>query len=137
MKLNKGIGLAANQIGHHLRVFAFMDEVAFNPEVIESSDTMALHEEGCISYPGIWLTISRPLLVKARYYTEDGTLVERQLSEMETRVFLHELDHLNGITMIDHASTFKLRRSIGIARKHGYVYCTKELRQSSRLPIHS
>lgn len=127
--LKKAFGLAANQIGVSLRVFAFENEVAFNPEVIEYSSLTERMTEGCLSYPGLWITIERPMYIKAKYYTEDGVEVERDLTGLETRIFLHELDHLDGTTMVDHASKFKLQRAIEKAEKDGYVYKYKELRQ--------
>lgn len=128
--LMNAYGLAANQIGVSLRVFAFIDEVAFNPEILEATNSKKLMEEGCLSYPDLWISIERPSIITARYYTEDGVKVERILSELETRVFLHELDHLNGKTIIDHASKFKLLRSIAKAKKYGYDYTYKKLRNS-------
>ena len=128
--LKNAFGLAANQIGVPLRVFAFNDEVAFNPVVIETSSLNERMIEGCLSYPELWITIERPLYITAKYHTEDGVEVQRDLSSLETRVFLHELDHLDGITMVDHASNFKLHRAIEKAGKKGYVYSFKELRSS-------
>lgn len=128
--LMNAYGVAANQIGVSLRVFAFNDEVAFNPEVIDATSSKELMTEGCLSYPGLWISIERPSAIIARYYTEDGVKVERSLNELETRVFLHELDHLNGTTMVDHASKFKLQRAIEKAEKCGYDYTYKKLRES-------
>ena len=121
------LGLAANQIGVSLRVFAFDNEVAFNPQVIMSSLETQLMTEGCLSYPGMWISIERPSYATVRYWTEDGKEVERDLSSLETRVFLHELDHLDGLTMLDYASKFKLQRAIEKAQKDGFVYNYKEL----------
>ena len=128
--LKQAYGLAANQIGVNLCVFAFMDEVAFNPEMVNATISKELMVEGCLSYPGLWIAIERPEYITARYYTEDGVEVERDLTGLESRVFLHELDHLNGKTMIDHASKFKLQRAIEKATKGGYVYSYKELRRT-------
>lgn len=125
----QALGLAANQIGKSLRVFAFMDEVAFNPKVLQGTETSEVMKEGCLSFPGLWVQVERPLLVEVEYQTEDGTVIKRGLNELETRVFLHELDHLNGITMVDLVSDLKLRRAIVKAKKDGYVYNYKELRK--------
>lgn len=127
--LKNGYGLAAPQIGDNQRVFAFLNEVAFNPEVLEESSTTVMVTEGCLSYPNLWVTIKRPQFIKVRYQTENQEVVERELTELETRVFLHELDHLDGITMIDRASDLKLRRAIEQANKHGSKYSYVELRK--------
>jgi peptide deformylase len=124
----KGYGLAAPQIGVSLRVFAFLDEVAFNPWVLDASDEEVLAVEGCLSFPGLWIQIKRPKIVKARYLTENGKEVIRELNELESRVYQHELDHLNGKTFNMMASDLKLRRAVESAKKHGYNYNYKELR---------
>jgi peptide deformylase len=124
----QALGLAANQIGVPLRVFAFLDEVAFNPEVMASSEIVEPLDEGCLSYPGLWIIVRRPVSAQVKYYLETGQLVERHLNELETRVFLHELDHLNGVTMVDHASDFKVKRAIVKAKKVGHEYTIAALR---------
>lgn len=124
-----GWGLAAPQLGINKRVFAFLKEVAFNPEIVEQSEIQELVVEGCLSYPNLWVSVKRPKLISVRYYTEDNKLVERELDHVESRVFLHEYDHLDGITMIDRASDLKLRRAIEMANKHGASYKYAVLRK--------
>lgn len=124
---NKGYGLAAPQIGEAVRAFAFLDEVAFNPSIIgyetnEGGEDYEMATEGCLSYPGLWITLKRPSLVKAVYYDENGKETERWLDRLESRIFQHELDHLDGITMIDRASNLKIRRALEQANKHGFHY---------------
>ena len=55
-------------------------------------------DEGCLSFPDLWLKVKRPVNVKVKYHDIDGVLVEKEFTGMSSRVFQHELDHLNGIT---------------------------------------
>jgi peptide deformylase len=100
-KLNKGIGLSANQCGFKHRVFvmgAGEEYVAFfNPKVVSMSDEMALMDEGCLSYPLLSLKISRPKEIMVEYQDFNGELRNTKLVGISARCFLHELDHMNGI----------------------------------------
>lgn len=117
MKENRGIGLAANQIGYNFRAFvlnnlstnSMTDQkmLAINPEVIEESDTPVEMFEQCLSFPGINAQITRPHKIKARWIDHNGKTKEEWLDGYTARIFLHELDHLNGITMKDHITPAK------------------------------
>ena len=100
-KLNKGIGLSANQCGFKHRVFVMGagDEYVafFNPKVVSMSDEMALMDEGCLSYPLLSLKISRPKEIMVEYQDFNGELRNTKLVGISARCFLHELDHMNGI----------------------------------------
>lgn len=100
-KLNKGIGLSANQCGFKQRVFVMGagDEYVafFNPKVISLSDEMALMDEGCLSYPLLSLKISRPKEIMVEYQDFNGEIRNTKLVGISARCFLHELDHMNGI----------------------------------------
>lgn len=102
MRDNNGIGLAANQVGIGRSFFiADIDghrKVYVNPEIVEQAVELEQVVEGCLSFPGIHMKVSRPAHVRARYTTSDGYLMEEVLSGIEARVYLHELDHLNGKT---------------------------------------
>lgn len=102
MRDNNGIGLAANQVGIGRSFFiADVDghrKVYVNPEIVEQGVELENVVEGCLSFPGIHMKVSRPSYVRARYTTSDGYLMEEVLSGIEARVYLHELDHLNGKT---------------------------------------
>lgn len=105
MLRERGIGLAATQIGVTQRLFVMEIDccfrACFNPEIVESSDNLSNYTEGCLSFPGDQCIITRPDWVKVKYQTHDGTVVEEQLSGLEATCFQHELDHLNGVTMWD------------------------------------
>jgi len=109
---HKGIGLSANQIGFDERVFAMRDLetkenfVCFNPSIITSSINVTTLDEGCLSFPkDVTIAITRPEKVTVSYETEFGLLLTRSFDGLLSKVFQHELDHLNGITMLDRIST--------------------------------
>jgi peptide deformylase len=105
MRQEKGIGLAAPQIGRSTRVFVMevygRVRCCFNPEILSSSDILSDFDEGCLSFPGGSCTIKRPDAVKVRYQDAHGSCIEEELQGLAARCFQHELDHLNGITMYD------------------------------------
>jgi len=113
-----GIGLAATQIGISKRV-AVIDIsqeknkpfVIINPE-IEILDTSKNedYDEGCLSVPGFFETISRPSDIKLTYQDLSGEKKEIKPDGLLTKVVQHELDHLNGRLFVDHISELKRRR---------------------------
>lgn len=107
MLAHGGIGLAANQLGLPYRAFAIMGEqiiVCFNPLIVDSSTEMVYLEEGCLSYPGLYVKIKRPRRIKVRYTEPNGNTVTRIFEDMTARVFQHELDHLDGVVHISRAN---------------------------------
>lgn len=115
MQAHKAFGLAANQCGLPWRVFVLAPLpnakdpiVCFNPEIIQASDNKANGGEGCLSFPGLELSIPRSILVIVRYRNATGEIIETQFSNMHARGFQHELDHLNGIVFTSHVSKLKL-----------------------------
>jgi peptide deformylase len=99
---NGGVGLAAPQIGVKKRIFImgnFVKLVAcINPKIISLSDERESDLEGCLSFPDLFMKVKRPASVIVSYCTVSGELVERELTGMEARVFMHEYDHLLGVT---------------------------------------
>jgi peptide deformylase len=110
-----GMGLAANQIGEEFRIIV-VDTSRFqtdssplfiiNPEVVDSSGEQ-VEEEGCLSIPGTYAEVKRPLemTVKGIDLNEKG--IQIKAKGVLTRVLSHEIDHLNGILFIDHLSSIK------------------------------
>jgi peptide deformylase len=100
---NKGIGLAANQIGVLKRIIVVLVEdnpvIMINPEILEFSDQSCEMEEGCLSIPGEYLQITRPETVKVKYRNTKGMPCINTYSGLTSRVIQHEVDHLDGITM--------------------------------------
>lgn len=109
-----GIGLAANQVGKRVRMFVIGNkddpdngQAFFNPMIIANTDTMQDLEEGCLSFPSIYVKIKRPSAIKARWQTSSGEWQESEFSGYDCKCFLHELDHLEGITYQDRVSALK------------------------------
>lgn len=113
-----GIGLAANQVGLLNRVLvmdiAQREEedtrkpiVMANPEIIWESEEPSLWEEGCLSIPGQYAEVERPLEVRVRYLDYDGKTQEATFEGLGSHCVQHEIDHLNGVLFIDHLSALK------------------------------
>ena len=99
-----GVGLSANQIGIEERAFVMMvNEVTqdtitcFNPRIIKESSDKIVFEEGCLSYPDLFLDISRPSTIVVKYEDESKEMHKRKLTEYIARIFQHEYDHMEGI----------------------------------------
>jgi peptide deformylase len=121
-----GIGLAANQIGITKRVFVmgsnnipgFPEPFAvFNPRIIEASKEMVLDQEGCLSYPGLFLTVKRPSWIVAEYQNSQGDIIEARFEGYLAKCFQHELDHLDGVCFVDKVSQMKLNLAMKKLRK--------------------
>jgi len=107
MIFNNGIGLAANQIGRPYSVFAMMAEkiiVCFNPKIVDMSLEKIYLDEGCLSYPGLDVKVQRSKKIKVRYTEPSGEVVTKVFDGMTSRVFQHELDHLDGTNFISRAT---------------------------------
>lgn len=99
---NGGVGLAAPQVGIKKRIFImgnFIKLVAcINPKIVSLSEERESDLEGCLSFPDLFMKVKRPASAVVQYNTASGELVERELTGFECRVFLHEYDHLIGVT---------------------------------------
>jgi peptide deformylase len=120
MRENEGMGLSANQIGVRTRAFVIRAEEIIgilNPRVVdESSETVTL-EEGCLSYPNLFVKIKRPKSIKVRFTTPDGQTTTKTFTGMTARVFLHELDHLDGIAHTSRANRYHLEQAKKLVKK--------------------
>ena len=99
-----GIGLSANQIGIWERAFAMVRDlenneviVCFNPRIVKSYSEEVEMEEGCLSYPELFLKIKRPDKIVVKYEDEDKKTHKMKLQGLASRVFQHEYDHMEGI----------------------------------------
>ena len=123
-----GIGLAATQVGIDKRVlilspYAFEGEagqgkpdlVVINPEIVWESDEREVGDEGCLSFPGVYIQVSRPLKVRIRALDGSGEAFELEGEGLGARAILHEIDHLNGVVMVDHVSFLQRKRAL---KKH-------------------
>lgn len=117
MYKNRGVGLAANQIGVLKRVIVchYGDPInthplkMANPEIIGRSDDLFSLTEGCLSVPQQWSEVFRPETVRVRYLDYYNVLQEVELSYEMSSVVQHEIDHLDGILFVDHLSVTKKR----------------------------
>jgi peptide deformylase len=113
MKLYNGLGLSANQCGVFERVFIMgsgdMVITCINPKAIKVSEEVKKDREGCLSFPAMFLNIDRPEWVEAEFYDINGKLHNVRFDGLTARCFLHELDHMNGITMTQHVKPLALK----------------------------
>ena len=110
----KGIGLAAPQVGINQRIFV-MDigqgpVIVVNPIIAKKLGSNVM-EEGCLSIPGVTVQVKRPERIVVKYRDERGQLVEMAYQGLMARVILHETDHLNGKLIVDYLN-FKERRAL-------------------------
>lgn len=111
-----GIGLSANQCGLNYRVCILKaDELIpiFNPKIVDYSQETIYLEEGCLSFPDLYVKIKRPRRIKVRYAEPNGNVVTKVYEDLTARVLQHEIDHLMGIAYINRANKLHLE----IARK--------------------
>ena len=114
-----GIGLAAPQVGIRARVFVMghkdnpeAAQAFFNPIVIATTEEVEDLEEGCLSFPGIYVNIKRPKAIKARWQNSKGEWQDSEFDGYSCKCFLHELDHLEGIVYQDRISSLKWTRAV-------------------------
>lgn len=119
MFAHDGIGLAANQVGVRTRMFVMGHKdnpeagmAFFNPIIIANTEKLEDLEEGCLSFPGIYVKIKRPSAIKARWQNSSGTWEEGEFDGYNCKCFLHEFDHLEGITYQDRTSQLKWAMSV-------------------------
>ena len=118
MNYYQGIGLSANQIGIMERVFIMYSDVkkretitCFNPEITSYSDTEILMDEGCLTYPGLWLKVKRPDSIEVQYEDKTGEVQHQAMFGLECRIFLHEYDHMEGTNFTKKVSKIRLDRA--------------------------
>jgi len=131
----QGIGLAAEQIGCVPAVFVLdippeadrddqgslnnpgvkMPQVFINPEIIGTSEVMVTSEEGCLSFPGLYTPVTRPAEVVVRFLDRNGNEQVLNAKGLLARAIQHELDHLNGVLLVDHMSA-------GAKLKHALLF---------------
>ena len=128
-----GVGLAATQVGIDAQLlilssYVFMspeerkiasatgdmgeDIIIINPEVVEQSEKEEVDLEGCLSFPDVFIKVSRPLWVKIKAYTVDGDVFTLEGNGFGSRAILHEMDHLNGKVMTDHLNYLSRKKAL-------------------------
>ena len=105
MRENDGVGLAANQVGRLKRVLVASvedeDYVIVNPVLSELSETTEQGQEGCLSIPGINVEVARPTAVTVTGQDASGEPLRIEAKDMLARVLQHEVDHLDGVLILD------------------------------------
>ena len=107
----KGIGLAANQVGVDAQIFVMGEKdpmTVINPIITEVGTDKVEMEEGCLSFPGLYMKVSRPSVVSVQYLDIEQKECIIKLEGFHARVFLHEYDHLQGITFDQRVSKLRL-----------------------------
>jgi peptide deformylase len=112
-----GIGLAATQIDVHLRVIVIdlsekrdALQVFINPEILNTGGEVTVHEEGCLSVPGIFENVERPGTITVRALNERGEAFSIEAEGLLAVCLQHEIDHLNGRVFVQHLSRLKQTR---------------------------
>ena len=133
MRAAEGVGLAANQVGVLKRLFTWevpdedgdgLGGAVVNPTLLDASeDELQDDEEGCLSFPGLFYPVQRPLRIEVGYQDLGGDHQQVQLEGYFARIWLHEMDHLNGILFVDHLAKHDkqeaLRRIRDYRLEHG------------------
>lgn len=116
---SEGAGLAAPQVGVQKRLFVYDvgegPEAVINPTIVESEGEW-YHDEGCLSIPGLRLGIVRPDRVHLRGYDLDGEEITIEADEFLGRVFQHEVDHLDGVLMIERLEDDVRKQALRVLR---------------------
>jgi len=119
----RGVGLAANQVGILRRLFVIhADEeqepqALVNPVIVERSDELDEDDEGCLSMQGVVVPVERPLSVRIDARDAEGNEVTLELEGLPARVAQHELDHLDGVLIIDRTTPEGRREAMAVLRQ--------------------
>jgi peptide deformylase len=118
-----GVGLAANQVGllHRLLVYRPSPDApliaVINPRLEWSSKEQEVAEEGCLSLPGIAVDVERPIHVRIDARDENGESILIEASGLEARILQHEIDHLDGILILDRTSREERKEAMRLLRE--------------------
>jgi peptide deformylase len=122
-----GVGLAANQVGVLRRLFTYDDPgdedrepsagAVVNPVLLGASEESELADEGCLSFPGLFYPVERQLEVVVRHQDLHGIEHETAMRGYGARIWLHEMDHLNGVLFIDHLARHDRREAMRLMRE--------------------
>lgn len=110
--MHDAIGISACQLGIDLALFAIITEgqtrICANPQIVAAVADMHKDTEGCLSFPGLYLKVLRPVEMIVRYHNEHGAEVTEQIKGITARAWLHEYDHTMGICFTDRVSNLTL-----------------------------
>lgn len=119
----RGVGLAATQVGVLRRVFVIQEEeekeprALVNPAIVDRSDETEPDDEGCLSLQGVAVEVERALRIRIEARDEEGQPVELELEGLPARVAQHELDHLDGVLILDRTTDEDRREALAILRQ--------------------
>jgi peptide deformylase len=119
----RGVGLAATQVGVLQRMFVFQKEgdeeatALVNPEIVERSRDTEVLDEGCLSLQGVLVPVERATAVTLTGQDVSGAPVRLELEEMDARVVQHELDHLDGVLMLERTDDVSRRDALATLRR--------------------
>ncbi len=131
MKHWGGIGLSANQVGFPYRMFVFGDNKNYvscwNPKIISESEFKIPIDEGCLTYPGLFVRIYRPEDIYVQFEDDNKSIHNDTFEGLMCRIFQHEMDHMNGIDFTKRAKKMHLdmakrkakRGKLKLKRAHG------------------
>lgn len=111
MQKKDGLGLAASQVGVAKKIIVVQSQkgpMAFiNPCIVSKSKQKEVSEEGCLSFPGVWLKIKRPKGVEIKALNIEGKEINLKAAGLLARILQHEIDHLEGKLIINHLNFFQ------------------------------
>ena len=113
-----GVGLAANQVAINKRIFVMQctkdkpPYVFINPEILETSMSEEKNEEGCLSFPGLYIEVPRQQWVDVQWKNTKGETLQERFTGLEAVCVQHETDHLNGINFVDKIGNVKKMMSL-------------------------
>ena len=119
----RGVGLAATQVGVLQRLFVFQasDEeevtVIVNPEITNRSPDTEVADEGCLSLQGVLVPVARSIEVTIEGQDLTGAPLRLELDEMDARVVQHEVDHLDGVLMLERTTNDSRREALSTLRE--------------------
>jgi peptide deformylase len=122
MLASKGMGLAASQVGMNASIFVMGDSVknstmCINPTVLQYTTETSVDPEGCLSFPNVFVDVKRPKEIVAEYWDENLKKQTVVITGYSAKCYLHELDHVLGITMKDRVSSVKWNQAKKKAKK--------------------
>jgi peptide deformylase len=118
-----GVGLAATQVGvlHRVLVYRVQQQAPVgalvNPEIEWAGKEGEVMEEGCLSLPGVLVEVERPIYVRVKALNEHGEPIVIEASGLEARVIQHEIDHLDGVLILDRTSREQRKQAIRTLRE--------------------
>ena len=109
---NNGIGLSANQVGLDAQLFVMGDKeentiICINPQILQHTKDTVVDVEGCLSFPNMYVKVSRPKEILVEFFDHELKKQQVKIDGYSAKCFLHEWDHLQGVTFKDRVSKLK------------------------------